>query len=236
MNTLWLLFRDELNGFYKSGVMIALWIFLPLLGILMYFLLGDKSLPMGPPSPDGSPMPQFTLPASTFIGLIVSNIGAQITSLVLTVGIINEKTKNVYDIFVIRPIRRSHLLWAKFFAVFLCVGLACILALVAGVLLDTFRGLPFTGRMFETQLENFVMSLGIVGVMSAVGILFGVMTDSIIVGVILILFLGGFVIYFPTLPPLLGLPNSTLWSLLLGGGATVGLMALASLLFKNRQF
>ena len=236
MKTLLLLFRDELNGFYKSGVMIALWVFLPLLGILLYFLIGNNAMPMGPPQPDGSNMPEFTLPASVFIGLIVSNIGAQITSLVLTVNIINEKTKNVYDIFVIRPIKRSHLLLAKFFSVFICVGLACILALLAGVLLDVINGRPMTGRMLESQLESFVMSLGIVGVMSAVGILFGVMTDSIIVGVILILFLGGFVIYFPTLPPLLGLPNSTFWSLISGGAATAGLLALAGAIFNKKQF
>lgn len=232
MNTFLLLFRDELKGFYKSGVMIALWIFLPLFGILFYFLLGGDPVPMGGP---GDPQ-AFTLPASTIISLYVSNIGAQITALMLTVAIINEKQKHVYDIFVIRPIRRSHILWAKFSSVFLCVGLACVLAIIAGALIDVFKGHPNASKLLMDQLESLVMGLGIVATFSAVGIFFGVLADSIIVGVILILFAGGFVTFLPALPPLLGLPNSALWSLLVGAATTAGVMAIAGLAFKKKQF
>lgn len=232
MNTFLLLFRDELNGFYKSGVMIALWVFLPLFGIVFYYLLGGDPVPMGGPGGAGA----LKLPASTIISLYVSNIGAQITALMLTVAIINEKQKHVYDIFVIRPIRRSHILLAKFFSVFICVGLACVLAILAGALLDLINGHPNASRLLMDQLESLVMGLGIVATFSAVGIFFGVLADSIIVGVILILFAGGFVTFLPALPPLLGLPNSALWSLLLGAATTAVVLALASLAFNKKQF
>lgn len=227
MKNLYLLFLDELNGFYKSGVMIVLWILLPLMGVGLYFLISGQT---GQVFPGGGELPMTYL-----IGLIVSNIGAQITAVMLTVNIINERQKKVYDIFVIRPIRRSYLLLSKFFAVFLCVSLACVLAMFAGILVDTIRGDAPSAFMIRTTFESYVMSVGVIATLSAVGILFGVMADSIMVGVILILFLGGYATYFPALPPLMGLPNSTLWSLVSGAAATAGILALSGYLFNRKQ-
>ena len=109
-------------------------------------------------------------------------------------------------------------------------------AILAGALLDLANGHPNASRLLMDQLESLVMGLGIVATFSAVGIFFGVLADSIIVGVILILFAGGFVTFLPALPPLLGLPNSALWSLLLGAATTAVVMALASLAFNKKQF
>ena len=39
--SLWLLFKDELNGFYRSKVMLALWAGLPAMAVLLYFLVDD---------------------------------------------------------------------------------------------------------------------------------------------------------------------------------------------------
>lgn len=227
MKNFTLLFRDELNGFYKSGVMIALWVLLPAIGILVYFAIGGQMAEM---------MPGQEVPMTVFIGYIVSNIGAQITAIMLTVNIINEKNSKVYEIFVIRPIRRSDLLWSKFLSVFLCVMLACIIALFTGILVDTIAGNPPSSFIIEKTLESFVMGMGIVGVFAATGIVVGVLADSILVGVLLILFVGGNLPLLPALPTMFGLDNSMLWSLLIGAVITVGLMLLAGALFKNKQF
>lgn len=227
MKNLYLLFIDELTGFYKSGVMIALWILMPVIGILMYFLVADQLKP-----PMGG---DWEFPMTYMIGLVLSSLAAQITGVMLTVNIINEKQRKVYDIFVIRPIKRWHLLVSKFAAVFICVGLACVLALFAGILVDTIRGDAPSYYTIKSSFESLLMSLGIIGTLSAVGILFGVVTDSILVGVILIIFLGGYVTYFPALPPILGLPNSTLWSVLLGGTVTAILLGVAGYIFGRKQ-
>jgi len=222
-----LLFRDELNGFYKSGVMLALWVLLPLIGILIYFLVGNQMTEAAP----GQEVPMTFL-----IGYVVSNLGAQITAIMLTVNIINEKNAKVYEIYVIRPIRRSDLLWAKFLSVFLCVMFACIIAMFTGILVDSIMGNPPSSFMIKSTFESFFMSLGIVGIFAATGIVVGVLADSILVGVLLILFVGGNLPILPALPGMFGLENSMLWSLLIGLVVTVGLMLLGSVIFKNKQF
>ena len=227
MKNFTLLFRDELNGFYKSGVMIALWVILPLIGILVYFLVDAQTAEMGPGQ---------EVPMTWFIGYLVSNIGAQITAIMLTVNIINEKNAKVYEIFVIRPIKRGDLLWSKFLSVFLCVMLACLIAIFTGVVVDTIAGNPPSSYMLKSTLESFVMGMGIVGVFAATGIIVGVLADSILLGIILILFVGGNLPILPALPSMFGLDNSILWSLLIGAVLTVGLMLLASMLFNRKQF
>ncbi len=227
MKNFTLLFRDELNGFYKSGVMIALWVLLPLIGILVYFLVDGQMTEV---------IPGQEVPMTIFIGYIISNLGAQITAIMLTVNIINEKNSKVFEIFVIRPIRRSNLLWSKFLSVFLCVMLACIISLFTGVLVDSISGNPPSGFIVEKTLESFVMSMGIVGSFAATGILIGVLTDSILVGVLLILFVGGNLPLLPALPTMVGLDNSMFWSLMVGAVVTVGLMLLASAIFKEKSF
>jgi len=228
MKSFTLLFKDELYGFARSGVMITLFILLPLLSLPLYALMAqatpDAAMMFGPIS------------ILSFVALLISNIGAQITSLVLTVNIINEKQKGVYDIFVIRPLPRANILLAKFFSVFICVSMACLLAIGMGILFEVFRGVNVNQTLVINTLESFVLSLGIVGTLSAVGILFGIMTDSIIVGVILILFLGGYATYLPMLPGFLGMSNSSLWSLIFGIAGTAGILALAIRIFNKKQF
>ena len=85
-----ILFKDELRGFYKSKVMIFLWVGLPILAILIYFW-----------SPDTGQ----EIPFAAFSALLLSSIGGTLASVMLAVSIINEKEKNVYDLFLIRPIK-----------------------------------------------------------------------------------------------------------------------------------
>ena len=116
-----LLFVDELNGFYRSRVMLALWIGLPAMALLLYFLVPDLE----------------GIPISTFTALLVSSIGGLLTSVLIVVNILNEKEKKVYDLFLIRPIRRENLLLAKFAAVFLCVMIASFIAIFLAAFLDS---------------------------------------------------------------------------------------------------
>jgi len=93
-----LLFLDELKGYAKSKVMIVLWFGLPLLSLLIYFLQPDTE----------------GLPISFLVGLLVSSIGGTLSGIMLSTSIVSEKNRHVYELFLIRPVKRSSLLLAKF--------------------------------------------------------------------------------------------------------------------------
>ena len=99
-----LLFVDELRGFYKSKVMIFLWIGLPIIALLFRFVSASIS---------GQNIP-FTLVSS----IVVSSLAGTLASVMLAVFIINEKNRHVYELFLIRPLKRRDIILAKFFSVY----------------------------------------------------------------------------------------------------------------------
>jgi ABC-2 type transport system permease protein len=169
-----LLFKDELKGFYKSNVMIFLWIGLPLVVSLFHILT--------PSTKD--------IPFSTLTALVVSTLGGTLAAIMLAVSIINEKEEHVYTLFVIRPIKRKHLLLSKFLAVYTCLAIATVLALMLGLALDYFLGtLPPEGMLSDTFFE-FALALSMIAVSSAVGVFIGVVSPTVLVGVILVIYIG----------------------------------------------
>ena len=116
-----LLYKDELKGFYKSSVMIILWIGLPLLSIISYLFfpdLGDQTS------------------VSYITSTIISSIGGWLAAIMLAVHIIHEKSHHVYDLFLIRLVKKRDIILSKFLVVFSCVTVACIIALTLSFLLD----------------------------------------------------------------------------------------------------
>ena len=165
-----LLFRDELTGFYKSNVMLILWLGLPFLAIISFlFFPADDELPM-----------------SFIASSIISAIGGFLASMMLAVHIIHEKSRHVYELFLIRPVKRSHIILAKFFAVFLCVALASILAISLGFTTDYLFLNRFSAQLFENTIESVIISLSIIAIECAAGALVGVLASSVIFGVILV--------------------------------------------------
>ena len=78
-----ILFLDELKGFYKSKVMIILWVGLPLLSLLFNFLVPDIE----------------DFPISSIVAIIFSSIGGMLASAMLSTSIASEKVRHVYDLF-----------------------------------------------------------------------------------------------------------------------------------------
>ena len=111
-----LLFIDELLGFYKSKVMVFLWIGLPVIALLFRFISGASS---------GQEI-SFTLISS----ILVSTIGGTFAAVMLSVSIINENNRRVYDLFLIRPLKRRDIILAKFLSVYTCVSVAGFLAVL----------------------------------------------------------------------------------------------------------
>jgi ABC-type transport system involved in multi-copper enzyme maturation permease subunit len=195
MNKTWLLFVDELSGFAKSAVMIGMWVGMPLLGILLYFVLPTQ-MPMGGAGMDGQ---GFSLPASTFLALMLSSTGGLLAATLVSIDIVNEKNKKVYDLFLIRPINRGSFMWAKFFAVTFCVTVALAISMFAGILVDVIRGVEISPLMQESILEKFIAGAGVVMISTAAGILIGMLSSTVLMAVMLVWFIGQYVMLIPML-------------------------------------
>ena len=218
-----LILKDELNGFYKSKVMIFLWIGLPILAFLLHFSLSESST-------DG-------LSLSYLTALLVSNIGGLLASVMLTVNIINEKDTRVYDLFLIRPIRRWHIMTSKFLAVFICVSIACVLAIALGVLVDYFQSPILLDLMSQNIINSFIIAISVIAISSAVGIVFGVISPSILVGVVLVIFVGNYISSIPSIIPIaFGVEDSVPLVSMIGVVVTVILMSLGIVLFNRKEF
>ncbi|UCH89077.1 MAG: hypothetical protein JSV49_00050 [Thermoplasmata archaeon] len=241
-----LLFKDELMGFYKSKVMIFLWIGFPLVMAMLHILTPDTG----------------DVPFSIMTAFLVSSLGGTIASVMLVVSIIGEKNNQVYDLFVIRPIKKRNLILSKFLAVFICLVIAISIAIVSGLVIDIFvNGLP-SELLIENTIPPFAIALSILAVSCAMGILIGVVSPSILVGVILVIYGGNQVSVLPMLsevskisfPPILpkiieflgisspifiqwleNIPDNIRFSLVIGSLLTVVLLGISIIIFNRKE-
>lgn len=217
-----LILKDELKGFYNSKVMIFLWVGLPALALLIHFSTSNSAEGM---------------PISLITSMVVSSIGGLLAAVMLTVNIINEKDTRVYDLFLIRPIKRWYLLVSKFLAVYICVSIACILAISLGIMIDYFESEILLDFMMGGIIDSFIMTLSTIAISSAFGILIGVISPSIVVGVILVIFVGNYVSSIPAMIPFIfNMDNPVTLVLVIGVILTIILMALGILSFNRKQF
>ncbi len=225
-----LMIRDELVGFARSRVMIVLWAVLPALALLGYALISNstelRSAMAGPDAPRPS--------ASSFVGLILSSIAGTVAALMVAVDVVSERQRKVYELFVIRPMRRDTILTAKFVAVFVCVGIACLVAFGLGLTVDALQGDPTNHR---DAVRHMSSTIGVVALSTAVGIFFGVASQSILVAVILVQFVGQTLVVVPMVPSMFGLAPNTHWAFMGITAILVALVMTASLaLFRKSEF
>jgi ABC-2 type transport system permease protein len=217
-----LLFVDELRGFYKSKVMIFLWIGLPIISLLFRFISAGSS---------GQNI-SFTLISA----LIVSSIGGTLASVMLAVFIINEKNRHVYDLFLIRPLKRRDIILAKFFSVYTCIAIASSIAVLAGMVTDYFTTGSLSMVILSNAGQSLVTSLSMIAVSCAVGVLIGVASPSVLVGAILVIYGGNQISVIPLIPTLLNIQEATIFTILLAGVVASGLLFAAIAMFENKQF
>ncbi len=215
-----LLFKDELRGFYKSKVMLVLWVGLPLLAVILRLTNPDIG----------------EIPFTTFSAILVSSIGGTLAAVMLAVSIINEKDRKVYDLFLIRPIKRRNLLLSKFFAVYLCISIAAVIALITGVFVDVVRIGALPEAVIQDSLRSIVTGLSMMAVSSSAGLLIGTVSPSVLVGAVLVIYGGNQVSILPSLPAILELENQLVFTVLFGVSFTIFLMAVSIFLFDKKQF
>jgi ABC-2 type transport system permease protein len=217
-----LLFEDELRGFYKYKVMVFLWIGLPIISLLFRFISAGSS---------GQNI-SFTLISA----LIVSSIGGTLASVMLAVFIINEKNRHVYDLFLIRPLKRRDIILAKFLSVYTCIAIASAIAVLAGMVTDYITTGSLSTAILSNAGQSLVTSLSMIAVSCAVGVLIGVASPSVLVGAILVIYGGNQISVIPLIPTLLNIQEATIFTILLAGAVASGLLFAAVAMFENKQF
>ncbi len=219
--SLLLLFLDELKGYAKSKVMIVLWFGLPLLSFLIQYI---------------NPNQLEGMPISFLVALVVSSIGGTLSVIMLSTTIVSEKNRHVYELFLIRPVRRSSLILAKFLAVYLCLVIAVSISLTIGLIIDA-----FTGDLIENYLnvtfESLIIGISSMAITCSIGILFGVLISSVPVAAILSVYLGSQLSSLIILPTFFipGLDTQML-ALTLGITLTTIIMGINIILFNRMQF
>ena len=215
-----LLFFDELKGFAKSKVMLVLWFGLPLLSFLMHFIRPEAE----------------NLSISFLVTLLVSSIGGTLSAIMLSTSIVGEKNRHVYELYLIRPVRRSSLLLAKFLSVYLCLIIAVAISFIVGIIIDGFTvGIP--QNILTLIFDSLISSLSSIAISCSIGILFGVITSSIPVAAILSVYLGSqlssiiilFTFFLETIDPII-------LTLLLGVSISAIIMTLNIIIFNRQQF
>ena len=228
-NATWLLTKDELVGFAKSKVMLVLWVILPAIAILGYFLLPQGAVLRG--SMDNA------LSATAFMSLLVSSIAGTVAALMVAVDIVSEKNRKVYELYVIRPIKRHAIILSKFVAVFACVTVACVVSLSLGMVIDWVRGEPMTGAMIYDAFKSMVSLTAVIALSAAVGVFFGVTSRTILVAVILILYVGQNLAVVPMLPMYLGILPAHYWVFMaISAGLVVLVLWGSAALFRRNEF
>ncbi len=214
-----LIFFDELKGFYRSKAMAALWILFIIFIIVGYF--GQKVLGQG------------LLPGTSIASLLISTYGGIITSIVITVSIIHEKDQKVYDLFMIRPVKRWYFLVAKFFAVYICVIVGVIISLSIGILIDYFE----LGMILPGISDSLITTASIMAVACGFGIFMGVLSPSILVAVLISIFFGQVVNLLPMIiSSFIDFENMLLLTSTFAIIIALILMAVSIYVFEKKQF
>ena len=213
-----ILFMDELNGFYRSKVMLFLWAGLPVLAVFLYLM-----------SPDTG-----SVPFSSFTAILVGSIGGVISAAMLAVGIINERERHVYDLFVIRPVKRRNIMLAKFLAVYVCIMIAGSIALLLGFGIDYLNSDLPLDEVVSLSLPGFIIIVAMMAISCSAGVLIGVFSPSVLVGVILVMY-GANQLSAIVILPVLTASTDDYFPLLPGVAVTAALLFLAVLIFEKKQ-
>jgi ABC-2 type transport system permease protein len=224
--SLGILFVDELLGFYKSKLMAILWIGMPLLSFVVHYLGGSESA--------GIPMSYLT-------ALLVSSVSGTLGSVSLSTSITNEKNRRVYDLFLIRPVKRWEILVSKYVAVYACLILAVALSVFVGVIIDGFTLGSIPGMLVTKTVESLGTCLAGTALACAIGTFFGVLMSSVPAAAILSVYLGNQITSISMIPSLIpgllpGGINPLLISIPFGTVLAAVFMAIALIRFNKMQF
>jgi ABC-2 type transport system permease protein len=217
-----LLYVDELRGFYKSKVMLFLWIGLPIIAVLFRSVQYE---------PTGQ-----TISFTVVSALVVSSLAGTLAAVMLTVSIISEKNRHVYELFLIRPLNRRDIILAKFLSVYTCVAIASFITVFVGMGTDYLTTGVLSASVLNNIGQSLSISLSMVAVACAAGVLIGVAAPSVLVGAILVIYGGNQISVLPLVPTLLNISDAAMFTIGLAALTAALLLVAAVGLFDRKQF
>jgi ABC-2 type transport system permease protein len=222
-----LMIRDELVGFARSKVMLVLWLLMPTIAILAYLAIDGIDMKTEPGRPP--------MPASVFIGVLLSSIAGNIASLMIAVDLVSERQRKVYELFVIRPVARDVIPISKFVAAVSSVTIACLVAMGLGVATDAIRGMPIEPA--ERIIKGAVNLAAVIFISGGVGVIIGVISRTILIAVIIIQFGAQALTVVPMLPIYMGVAPGYFWLFMAASFALAFvLVAIAVASFRRAEF
>ncbi|NWF96970.1 MAG: ABC transporter permease [Candidatus Thorarchaeota archaeon] len=219
MSLLFLL-TDELRGYYRSKTMMALWIGLPAIVLIIKAFNPEIE----------------ELPVTMLASLLVTSMGGTLSAVMLATSISAEMKQRVYDLYLIRPVKRVELMLSKYLAVLLCLLVAVAIAVTMGLLWD-YSSARFSMDLVIISLRDaLVLTMFMLAFSCSVGVFIGLNTDSVLVAAILSIYVGG---QMSALPLLMTLFITWLDPVVVTGvistAATALVLAISGLLFERRQ-
>jgi len=227
-----ILLIDELRGYVKSKITIILFIILPVLAVLMSFLTGQLE----------------DFPATYLTTVLATSIAGALGSIMLSTSITSEQNKNVYDLFLIRPVKRRNIILAKFFAVYLCTIAAVWISIFTGMIIDALRDITVP-QFFVDQLVDSVLTVFFaLAITCSFGALFGILMKSVAGSALLSLYVGNqassiLTLVLPLISQLMelesGIPfpfDPFILTIIIGTATSIIILLLAIVVFNKKQF
>jgi len=176
------------------------------------------------------------MPISFLVSLVVSSIGGTLSAIMLSTSIVSEKIHHVYELFLIRPVKRSSLILAKFLAVYSCLVIAVSISLIVGLIIDGFTG-DLSEMYLNMTFDSLIIGISSMAITCSIGIFFGVLVSSVPVAAILSVYLGSQLSSLIILPTFfIEVLDPVLLALTLGITLTTIIMSLNLFLFSRKQF
>jgi ABC-type transport system involved in multi-copper enzyme maturation permease subunit len=223
-----ILCADELRGFIVSKIMIILLVGMPIMSLVVHWLAGPS---------------EKSISIAYLTAILVTSISGTLGSVSLSTSITSEKNRHVYDLFIIRPVKRWEILSAKFLAVYACLILAAALSILVGAIVDRLMTTTITPDLVNKTYQAFGTCLTGTALAVAIGTFFGVVMNSVPAAAILSVYVGnqitGITSVLSIIPGLLpaAIQDYTyLVAMGVGGGLAVLFFLLAIMLFNKKQF
>ncbi len=168
------LYLDEMHGYYRSKALPILWLGLPALAVFIRLLQPDTE----------------GIPLTILVSIMLLSFGGIIAAVSLGASIANEMNQHVYDLFLVRPVRRHELLLAKFFASYTMLIIAFVITLLASLVADALTSTVYLEMVWIAVRDQFLITITNVAIACALGIFVGINVDSVTVASIMSLYFG----------------------------------------------
>ena len=219
-------------GYMKSKITIILFIVLPVIAVIMTFITGQLE----------------DFPATYLTTVLATSLAGALGGIMLATSITSEMNKNVYDLFLIRPVKRRNIIIAKFVAVYLCTIAAVWLSILTGVIIDAIRQVTVP-QFFADQLhDSFITVFFALAITCSFGALFGVVMKSVAGSALLSLYVGNqtssiLTLVIPLISQMLELQlgitfpfDPLILSVIIGTITSIVILLLTIVIFNKKQF